>query len=378
MLATPVFSAGYIDFGFNSTKVGSAWTSSYFPVTQNISNTATTSTSYNNDGWLVKSLVPFTTFTDWDNLTGWTEEGGGGVGADTEISPVSTLHQWSSTINVRTAIYDLNWGNGGIAANNWTFLTSYYPGSLSTSTDATVYCGEYIVFDSGARFCQINPRTDGTYIDIYSNQSAGVQPKVDTSYLKVNLIGRFHIYGFYNANQDNNVIAVVDGIEVATGLKTQATFAAGYTEFGLAKRLLDVNLETYRGWTMTWNTVTPWTPLLSTVETSSTNEVFNAGSGNQWTSISYEAAIANGCDITIEVKCSSSQVGLGTASYEKLSFGSPNITNKGQYLQLRAQLSNSGNGRYTPTLQYIKLNYDVVPSPSGYIYSKKNKGHSKK
>lgn len=91
----------------------------------------------------------------------------------------------------------------------------------------------------------------------------------------------------------------------------------------------------------------------------------------------WDANIANSTAITMEVRCTNEVTGMSFATWEAIAYPTEAINAKGRYIDVRFQMTASSSGRYTPTMKYLELSSETTPV-GGYIYSKKNKGHSKK
>ena len=372
-------SASYaVSFGRTSsgTVAEEMWSPTLFTTLTNVQQTNYDSGNDAN-GYLVLSFLPATSSEAWTTIpAGWLEEGGGGTGADTKIEPAGWLHQSSWTINTRSNLYNTKWAGSGVSATSTAIARIISCEGLSTSLETTSIAGDVITHDNGTRAGQYGIRSDGSFLDVYSSNGLGTWTKADTT---IPVDNRVHIQLIYNANANNASIMVCDGEEIATGLKTFATSATGYTELYTIRRSADPAIVgNFTTGMYYWNSLSSWTNALATVECDYTQPEFDAGSGKQWASVLWDANMSNSTIITMEVRCTNEVAGMLKGTFETITYPSATITRKGQYIDVRFQLTGATNGRYTPTMKYLQLNSEDVPVTGGYIYSKKNKGHSKK
>lgn len=338
-----------ITFGYGGTY---DWTPFHWSTLTNVQYTNTTDFT-TGDGWVVLAFAAPTTQTAWDNLTGWTEEGGGGTGADSLIDPAGQLYQWSTSVDTRTNIYDVDWANGGVASNTYCFFHFLKFSGLSQSTVTNTYAGWRQSHDTGSRSFHADIRSDGTYFDIYSGYGV-TYTKYDTTFPIST--SRCHIFGFYNNNADNASVAVISGVEVATGMATAATFGLpGYTELFEIKRTGDGDVGHHTAWTKYWNVATPWETTDGVMESDTSDAIYDAGAYN-WKKIVWTADTSNGTALTVEARTAATAAGLATAVYFAVTSGTDFAAgDQKEFIQVRITLSDAGSGRYTPILKTMEL-----------------------
>lgn len=374
-------SASYaVSFGRTSsgTVAEKTWSPTLFSTLTNVQQTNYDAGNGEN-GYLVLTFLPTTSSEAWNTIpAGWIEGGGGGTGADTKIEPAGWLHQSSWVVNTETTLYNLSWAGNGVTdtSNALGRLISFE--GFSTSTETTSKAGEFLTNANGTRGWQYSLRSDGSYLDLYLSDALGTWTKKDTT---INIDNRVHIQLFYNPNSNNSTVMSWDGEEVATGLKTfaQALLGqVGYVESYTQRRSADPAIVgSFTTGMYYWNTLSSWTNALATVECDYTQPEFDAGSRKRWASVLWDANMSNSTIITMEVRCTNEVTGMLKGTFEVITYPSTTITRKGQYIDVRFKMTGSTSGRYTPTMKYLQLDSEDIPTGTG-IYSKKNKGWSKK
>jgi hypothetical protein len=325
-------------FGYGKTY---DWSSTYWTTLTNVQNTKITTTTAA-DGWKVLSFASPTVSTDWDNLTGWTV-----TDANSEILPAGQLRQHVDSGDTSTNCLRASWlPTGG------TITVS----QLVKFDNTTWYSGT----NNGGDQIRIADASRDQYSILRNNSGKWAYTRYDAGYADETIsdvdsdTDRFHIYTYYNNNSADAGIISLDGQEIVTGANDNGVVATNEF-YNLLNKGSATLVEHHIDWTKAWNNITPWQTSDGVMESDATNAVFDAGSANLWSTLSWTHDVSNATTLVYQVRCSSSTAGLATATYETIANSGDGIISQNRYIQVKITMSDDSSGRYTPILKDLTL-----------------------
>lgn len=336
-------------FGYGKTY---DWSSTYWSTLTNVQDTNITGPT-TSDGWKVLGWDNIDVTKEWTNLTGWTTQYG--TGGEVSISGGNTLHLYAANSSgTRYALaYNTTWNPSDSTYGIGTLVkvTSY-----STQTITNTDSGFFLYNIDGARLHIHDIRSDGTNIDIYSNNGSTVTKTADTSLTPDT--SRYHLWMQTSGSSNNDDAFYWDGIFIASGKNDGGAHAANQVNYQCQNTATN-GTEVYGKNLVHVSATNPYYTDDGVMESDATDAVFDAGSGNVWKKLYWTDDTSNSTAITYEVRCASTSGGLAGASYETISASGDSIVTQDRYIQIKVTFADASSGQYTPILKDLTAEYDT-------------------